>query len=123
MRFRGEPRELAAALFMSLGLHLVAVVIYKLLLMAVGLRVPMIELLAIVPWVLLIGLIPISFNGLGLSEGAFVLLSAQSGLNPGADLAVAVLVRLVVVAGSLFGGVLLLWETKLADIETLGPAE
>jgi glycosyltransferase 2 family protein len=56
--------------------------------------------------VVLASALPVSINGLGITESAFVLLYAQVGLAPEVALAAAVLRRLVVVSMSLVGAVL-----------------
>jgi glycosyltransferase 2 family protein len=60
----------------------------------------------IAPLVVLASALPVSINGLGITESAFVLLYAQVGLAPEVALAAAVLRRLVVVSMSLVGAVL-----------------
>lgn len=63
------------------------------------------EIAAVAPLVALAAALPVSPNGLGLSEGAFVLLYAQAGATPEQALAAALLRRLVVTLVTLVGGV------------------
>lgn len=64
------------------------------------------DVAAIAPLILAVGLLPISINGLGTVELAFVVLFGAMGVAEPIALAVAILRRLVLLAMSLVGGVL-----------------
>jgi glycosyltransferase 2 family protein len=74
---------------------------------ALGLQVSLGDIAVVMPLVTLISALPISLNGLGISEGAFVFLYAQAGLSPEQALAAALIRRLVLTLTSLVGG--LMW--------------
>ena len=58
----------------------------------------------------LLGVLPVSINGLGVAEGVFVAVYASVGIVPELALAAAVLRRLVDVANSAIGG--LFWLAR-----------
>lgn len=76
---------------------------------ALGLEVPFLFYLVAVPICELVALVPISFNGIGLREGAYVFLYAQIGLPPEAALALSVSWTLLLCFFSLIGGLCLLF--------------
>jgi uncharacterized protein (TIRG00374 family) len=67
----------------------------------------------VTPLVTLVSALPVSINGIGLAEGAFVALYARVGLAPEAALAAALLRRVVVLLASLVGALLWLGERPL----------
>jgi glycosyltransferase 2 family protein len=71
---------------------------------ALGLSVSLVDLAAVAPLVILAAALPIVPNGLGIGEGAFVLLYAQIGVPPEAALAAALLRRALVTLVTLAGG-------------------
>ena len=64
------------------------------------------DLATITPFILMIGLVPISFNGIGTIEAAFVLLFGTLGVDDHVSLAIAILRRLALLVLSLVGGLL-----------------
>jgi hypothetical protein len=66
----------------------------------------------VAPLVTLVSALPVSINGIGLAEAAFVALYARVGLAPEAALAAAVLRRVVVLLASLVGAALWLAERR-----------
>ncbi len=99
------------ALFTFLILSVIEVgaiaVMYGLTVRALGLDTGWLPLLVVVPAVLFLQRLPISIDGLGVSEGAITWFLIQLGETPEAGLAVAVAMRLVGIAIILPGG--LLW--------------
>jgi uncharacterized protein (TIRG00374 family) len=64
------------------------------------------DVATITPFILMIGLVPISFNGIGTIEAAFVLLFGTLGLDDHVSLAIAILRRVSLLVLSLVGGLL-----------------
>jgi len=60
----------------------------------------------IVPVITVIGLIPVTINGIGLREGAFVFIFTQMGVTASQSLILSLLYRLGIIILSLVGGVL-----------------
>jgi len=104
--YANAPGLVAWALVISMvanGLSIVAIYLYAL---AVGADVHLAEAAVVAPIVLAVGLLPLSFNGIGTIELTFVLLLGLMGVDPEVALAVAILRRLVQLGQSLVGGAL-----------------
>jgi uncharacterized protein (TIRG00374 family) len=108
--FKRHPKVLVSGLVLSLAFYAVTACYYRLLFFALGLNVAFSDIWFIFPLVMLVGLIPISFNAVGIAEGAFVLFFCKVGLAPGEALAAAFLSRILGLAVSAAGGILYLFE-------------
>lgn len=103
------------AFFISLIFHLLGAVASYFSLRAMGFEIPLITVILIIPLVNLIAQIPISFNGLGLREGAFTLLFTTLGVPPAVSIGAALVDRIVAVLMSLIGG--MMYYSKLSKIQ------
>lgn len=97
---------LRAVLF-SFPFYINGVIYNFLILKSIGSNFPLKEIFFLMPIIPLVSLLPVSLNGLGISEGAFVIFYTQAGLPPSEALAVAVARRIIHLLVSLAGG--LLW--------------
>src|SRR3954453_16542267 len=70
-----------------------------------ALEVALIDVAKITPLIAVISALPISVNGLGVAEAAFVFLYSHAGLTPSQALAAAVGRRLLILALALLGGI------------------
>jgi len=70
---------------------------------ALGLHLPMAAVLAFVPVVAIAQVLPLSLNGLGLREGAFVVFLGPLGVSAGQAITVGLLVYAMTLAVSLLG--------------------
>ena len=66
----------------------------------------------VAPLVVLVAALPVSINGIGITEGAFVILYAQVGLPPEIGLASALLRRIVLLLAALPGAAFWLLERR-----------
>lgn len=99
---------------LSLIFHLLTIVNTAAVAHAVGWHaVPWSDLLVVVPLILLVGAIPISPQGLGIQEGAFLFFLHSVGATTGQALAVALVLRAKSYVLALCGG--LLWLTLVRD--------
>lgn len=73
---------------------------------AFGIDIEIWTLLVVVPVVLLIGLLPISINGMGINETGWVVFLGLFGVAPALGLAIGLLLRVRILLTSLVGGVL-----------------
>ena len=89
--------------------------------MALGLRlqVPFSYFLIFMPVITLISMIPISLNGMGLRENAFVSLFGAVGVLSASSLAMGVLSSLVIVLSSIPGGIVYIFFRNRADMQEL----
>jgi hypothetical protein len=70
---------------------------------ALGLHLPVVALLAFVPMVAIAQVLPLSLNGLGIREGAFVIFLGPLGVSTGQAVAVGLIVYALTLAVSLLG--------------------
>lgn len=113
-RYGRNRRCLLIALAISFALQLNIVIANKMYSLAFGLEVPFMVLLAIIPLVYLTEAIPMSINGLGFREGAFVFFYQLIGQTAEAGLGIALLVLSLRYLIGLIGGILLV-VTILSD--------
>lgn len=104
--FRRAPGEIVAALAWSVVFYGTLVLYQFTLLRAVGSNIGWAEAAVVAPLVPLVSLLPVTANGLGLAEGAFVLFYTQMGVPADQAFAAALLRRLVSIAISIPGGFL-----------------
>ena len=112
--YRGARAVLMRSYVISLGFYLVTVATGWAALRSVGAEVDFTYMLAIVPVVLLLALLPISLNGLGVTESAYVVLLGLAGVSATDALAMALLLRARIFLTAVIGGVLFLVERNVA---------
>jgi uncharacterized protein (TIRG00374 family) len=93
--------------------------------MALGLRINLSPLyyLIFVPVITLISMIPVSLNGMGLREYAFMSLFGAIGMRPESCIALGLLSSIVLVLSSLPGGIIYIFFKNRADIGQLSAME
>jgi len=101
----GRP-ALARALALSLFFNVLLIVVNLLLAWAVGVRVSPWYFVLFVPIISFTLLLPISLSGLGVREGAYVLLFAQAGVPATLALAISLAFYALNVVTGLIGGVM-----------------
>lgn len=102
--YRGGP--VTRALFISLIFNLTLIAVNYLIALAVGVRVSLWYFLLFVPLISVTLLLPISISGLGVREGAYVLLFGQAGVAAPLALAMSLTFYALNVAIGLIGGVI-----------------
>jgi uncharacterized protein (TIRG00374 family) len=103
LKWMGRPKIFSMALFLSWVAMLSSIVAGWIIARRLGIAVGFIEFLAIAVIVYFVGLLPISFNGLGPIEASFVYLLCKVGAAPQQGLALAIMLRLFLVITSLPG--------------------
>lgn len=106
------PKALAAGLGASLLFQGMGICSTFLLSMSVGCSIGFIFFLVLLPIVWLIAMIPISINGLGLREGAFVVLFASAGMTRETAITISILFLGQTVLQGLLGYLFFLFERK-----------
>ena len=61
----------------------------------------------------MISLLPISFSGLGVQDGAYMFFFSQLGVNPAKALVISVLSHIIRFGIGLMGGLIYLFENRL----------
>jgi hypothetical protein len=76
--------------------------------LALGLTVPLWVYFAFVPIILLVVLMPVTVNGIGTTQAAFVWLFGRAGVQPAPAFTLSVLFLAIAIVGNLPGGLLYL---------------
>jgi uncharacterized protein (TIRG00374 family) len=105
-RYAVERRILAGVLLLSIAVQVLRVLQAWCLGVALGIAAPLTTYFAFIPVILLVMLLPISVNGLGTSQVAFVLLFGRVGVASGQAFALSLLYLALGVVGNLPGGLL-----------------
>ena len=105
-RYAAHHRELALVLIGSLAVQFLRTLQAYYLGQAVGIAQPLVTYLAFIPLILLIMLLPITVNGIGTSQAAFVWLFARVGTPSAESFALSVLFVALGIVGNLPGALL-----------------
>jgi len=105
-RYAHHRDALVRVLLMSIAVQAIRILQAWCLGEALGIALPLTEYFAIMPVILLVMQIPITINGLGTTQVAFVTLFGASGVGAAAATALSILFLVLGVIGSLPGGVL-----------------
>lgn len=104
------PMVLGIAFVLSIAFHLLLVTNAYLFAMSIGVRLDPFAMAVIFPLAVFIAMVPVSFNGFGVKEGALIVLLGQIGVEREQALIIAGLSRVFIVFASIGGGVLLLFD-------------
>jgi hypothetical protein len=106
--FRGRRRLLLELLCVALVVQILRIGVHVLFARALGLHVPTAYFFLFVPLLAVIVSLPISLNGIGVREGAGILLFGLVGLDRGSAFALQFGTYLIAVGVSLIGGLVFL---------------
>ena len=104
--YQKSPSILIAALLQAIGFQMLVTLSNYLAALGVGVEVPAAALLWIVATVSLVHMVPISFAGLGIREGAYVFLLNQYGVPLTSAVALSITVSGIILLQGVIGGVL-----------------
>lgn len=102
----GKPRVLISALILSFLLQINVIFFYYFIGVSLDLGVSFLYFAMIVPVVLVVLLLPVSINGIGLREGAFVFLLTALGVPVQDAIALSLLSFALILTQGIIGGVL-----------------
>jgi uncharacterized membrane protein YbhN (UPF0104 family) len=108
--YRTQWRALAAAILLSLVVHLIQSWMHVVMGRALGLDLPLSFCIIVYPLVGTFAAIPVSLNGLGLREGGYIFLLAVIGVGTEKGIAFGLLLFLIIALDSLIGGLLFLLQ-------------
>ncbi|MCG6551426.1 MAG: flippase-like domain-containing protein [Candidatus Magnetominusculus sp. LBB02] len=108
-------KAIALSFMLTTAAQLTAISCVYLTAVGLGVKVSVLDLLIFVPMIVLIAAVPISISGLGLREGAFVLLFKKAGIAEETALAISFGWYLSVLASSLPGFIFYLYNKADAD--------
>ncbi|MGQ9525974.1 MAG: lysylphosphatidylglycerol synthase domain-containing protein, partial [Armatimonadota bacterium] len=100
----GSNRELTVVCILGVVLQLNVALHYYLLSEALGQNVAPLAFLLITPVLLIVLMLPVSINGIGLREVAFIQLMVPFGVSAASAVALSVLSYLLLTVFSLVGG-------------------
>lgn len=104
-RYRHSPGPVVGSIALSGLSQIFRVLSVYLLAKAIGLSLLFGEALALVPTALFVGMLPISLSGVGLREGAFIVLLKPAGIDASGAFALSILSRLAAMASNVPGAV------------------
>lgn len=104
-QYKHKKNSLFKALVLSIPFYVIIIIFNYFVFRAIGSDLSVLDILFIAPLIILISMVPFSINGLGVAEGAFVILYSQAGILPPEALAAALLRRTINIVVSLLGGV------------------
>jgi uncharacterized protein (TIRG00374 family) len=107
-RFRGQPRLFRELFVIAAGVQVMRIGVHVLVARALGLHVPLPYFFLFVPLLAVIVSLPISLNGIGVREGAGVVLFGLVGVAQGMAFTLQFTTYLVALSVSLIGGVVFL---------------
>ncbi len=114
---------LAGSLLISLVNQLLAISVTWVLAEGLHLHVSLLYFLVFVPVITLISMIPISLNGMGLREYAFMSLLGAIGVAPESCMAVGLLSSAFIILSSLPGGVVYIFFRNRSDVQQMAALE
>ncbi len=117
------PRQSAAALLASIVIHLLNVLTIYVLARGFGLDITYFQCFMVVPIIMLLSMLPISFSGWGVREGMMIVAFELMGFPADKALAVSITFGLAMIAASLPGGLLWLRTRRGAKDASVTPAE
>lgn len=117
--YGANRRCLLTVLLISFAFQFNIVVINKVYTLAFGMEVPFVTLLAIIPLIYLTEAIPLSVNGLGFRESAFVFFYQLIGETAEAGFAISLTVLVMRYTLGMVGGTLYLGQVLLGKTEEL----
>ena len=112
LNLAGQRRLLVGAALITILFNVVWAISSYCGFLAFDLTISLLLVVILVPVVYSVTALPISINGLGVSEGVFVLVFTAIGLQPAEAAAVAILLRVTGMLLSGFGGLLYLFERR-----------
>jgi len=113
-RYSAHHGALVNVLFCSIGVQIIRIVQAYFLGLGLGIAAPLETYFAFVPIILLVMLLPVTFNGIGTSQAAFVWFFARVGVAPGPAFALSVLFVALGIVGNLPGGFLYVFGRDVA---------
>jgi hypothetical protein len=117
------PGVLALSLGISLVNQLLVIAVTWLVAVGLGIHVPFPYFLVFVPTITLISMIPVSLNGMGLREYAFVALFSAIGVDRESAVALGLISSAIIVLSAIPGGVVYIFFRNRADIEQMARLE
>ena len=114
---------LAGSLIISLVNQMVAISVTWIMSEGLRLNLPLLYFLVFVPVITLISMIPVSLNGMGLREYAFLSLFSAIGVPRESCIALGLLSSALIVLSAIPGGVVYIFFRNRSDVERIAAIE
>ncbi len=118
-----HPMLLLGSLLISFVNQLLVIAVSWIMAIGLRLHVSPVWFLVFVPVITLISMIPISLNGMGLREYAFMSLFGAIGVNTESCIALGLLSSIVIILSSLPGGIVYIFLRNRNDFQQLAAIE
>lgn len=115
-RYAAHRARLVTVLASSVAVQVLRIVQAYFLGVGLGIAAPLSAYFAFVPLILLIMLLPITFNGIGTSQAAFVWFFGRAGVPASSAFALSVLFVALGIVGNLPGALLYVWRGRDAGV-------
>lgn len=119
----GEHSVLVGSLAISVVNQLLVILVSWCLALGLRIQVSLVYFLVFIPIVTLVSMIPISLNGMGLREYAFVALFTGIGVRAESAIALGLLSSTVIILSSLPGGVVYVFFKSRSDARAMRAVE
>jgi uncharacterized protein (TIRG00374 family) len=116
-KYSAYPRQLVNVLVCSMAVQGLRIVQGYYLGRGLGIDAPLTIYFAFIPLILLVMLLPVTFNGIGTSQAAFVWFFAQAGVDAATAFALSVLFVALGIIGNLPGGILYAFGHRRPDAD------
>ena len=116
-KYSAYPRQLVNVLVCSMAVQVLRIVQGYYLGRGLGIDAPLTIYFAFIPIILLLMLLPVTFNGIGTSQAAFVWFFAQAGVDAATAFALSVLFVALGIIGNLPGGILYAFGRSRPDAD------
>lgn len=100
-KYRYHYRTIIIVFVLTFLEQLVPILMSDLLALSINVKISILELTAIVPIIVMVGRLPISFNGIGVEEGAAVALYSMVGITPAEAILMSSVGRIIDFAATL----------------------
>lgn len=121
-QYKGKKNLLLRVIWLSVCFQVIVVILNYYLFLALGKPVTLLACALYIPIISALAMVPLSINGLGVREGAYVYFFAQIGVDAALAVTASLLFFLVVIVASLPGGVLFALEGERKIMTRLGQA-
>ncbi|MEW6675871.1 MAG: lysylphosphatidylglycerol synthase transmembrane domain-containing protein [Nitrospirota bacterium] len=101
--YRNQKEVVVRAILISAAVQLISFIMVYILALGIGQHIPFLACLIFLPLIIVFTTLPISISGLGVREGAFVLLFGFIGIKPEVATAISLSWFLSIATGSLLG--------------------
>jgi len=119
-KYSAYPRQLVNVLLCSIAVQALRIVQAYYLGRGLGIEAPLATYFAFVPLILMVMLLPVTFNGIGTSQAAFVWFFARAGVDAAPAFALSVLFVALGIVGNLPGGLLYAFGDRRPDADRVG---